>query len=300
MRLAFFHYFCDAKVSGNLTVKDFVVKKNNVKKNVMMTGEFARLCKTTKATLFHYDQENLLKPKYVSENGYRHYGVEQFFDFDMITMLKETGSSLQEIKTCIHNTDSEGFLSLLEAKRLVIKKERERLAQREQTLRDLAACTREALDFDYDTFMVREQEEEHLETFSTTPVTTDSMPEFVERFTEYIDFYEKQKRIPRYPFGVIVNRDDVQQARYLERYFFSRATRSTPRSQLHLKPQGRYAVIAHQGTVQTHLETFGELLRHIRAAGLTVAGNAYVYDMMSYILQGPGKRYAAKYCVRVE
>ena len=56
----------------------------------LKTGEFARLCHTTKETLFHYDREGILRPRYVSENGYRRYGVEQYFDFDLITLLKET------------------------------------------------------------------------------------------------------------------------------------------------------------------------------------------------------------------
>ncbi len=50
---------------------------------LLTTGQFAKLCGTQKGTLFFYDSEGLLKPKYVSENGYRRYGAEQFFDFDL-------------------------------------------------------------------------------------------------------------------------------------------------------------------------------------------------------------------------
>ena len=247
-----------------------------------------------------YDKEGLLKPKYVMENGYRRYGAEQYFDFDLITMLKETGSSLQEIKTQIRSMDGEEFLSLLEAKRLVVKKERSRLAQRELMLDDMAICTREALNFEYDTFRVQWQEEERLEVFPTTAAPSESITEFVERFVEYSAFYEKQGRFPRYPFGIILTRDDVAKGHYQERFFFSRATRSTPRSQLQAKPAGRYAVLAHKGTVETHQKAFRDLLRRITAAGLAITGDTHVYDMMSYIVLGPGEHYAAKYCVPVE
>ena len=269
------------------------------KKNILTTGEFARLCKTTKATLFHYDQENLLKPKHVSENGYRRYGVEQFFDFDMITMLKETGSSLKEVGAFMRDTDGEAFLSLLEDKLRIVKKERVRLALREKMLNDMTAGTREALDFEYDTFVIRQQAEERLEAVATAATLEDSTADFIERFAEYAAFYDKQDRIPRSPFGVILGRDDVVKGQYLERYYFSRATRVTPHSLLHVKPEGRYAVLAHRGTVETHLQTFGEMLERIKEAGLTVAGNCYCYDMMSYVLLGVGNRYAAKYCIQV-
>lgn len=270
------------------------------KKKTLTTGEFAKLCKTTKATLFHYDQENLLKPKYVSKNGYRHYGVEQFFDFDMITMLRETGSSLKEIKTCLHDADNRDFLSLLEAKRLVVKKERKKLAQREMMIRDMVMCTREALNFVYDTFMVQEQKEERLEIVPTSVTSAESTPELIERLVDYVDFYEQQERVPRYPFGVIINQEDVINGQYLERYFFSRATHFTPRDQLHVKPEGNYVVFAHQGTVQTHLQAFDQLLVQIKSAGLVVAGNVYGYDMMSYVFQGAGASYTCKYCILVK
>ena len=269
------------------------------KKNTLSTGAFARLCKTTKETLFHYDREGLLKPRYVSGNGYRYYGVEQFFDFDMIAMLKETGSTLQEIRAYMSNLDGGDFLDLLEAKLVVVRKERERLARREKMLRDLAGGAREALAFTFDAVLLLEQAEEHLEIVPTTAAMTDSTSEFVERLVEYIDFYNKLKRAPRFPFGMMIDREDIQSERFLERWFFSRATRSTPRSRLHVKAAGTYAVLAHKGTPESHASAFGELLRHIGAAALEAAGNAYVYDMMSYALLGAGETYAAKYCVPV-
>lgn len=269
------------------------------KKIFLTTGEFAKLCNTTKETLFHYDRENLLKPKRVSENGYRYYGAEQFFDFDMISMLKDTGSSLKEVRESMHNTDSGNFLSLFEEKLRLVKKERARLAQRERMLRDLVAGTREALHFQYDSFMVREHEEERFETFATKSVMENSMMDFVERFAEYSAYYDKQGKIPRAPFGVIMEQEDEGSGQYQERYYFSRATHSTPRSLLHVKPKGQYAVIAHSGTVETHQKAFDGFLQQIQAAQLSAIGSCYCYDMMSYVLLGSSGSYAAKYCFLV-
>ena len=42
------------------------------------------------------------------------------------------------------------------------------------------------------------------------------------------------------------------------------------------------------------------MLEQIEAAGLRPTGEAYVYDMMSYILLGTAGNYVAKYCIRVE
>ena len=56
----------------------------------LSTGEFASLCRTRKDTLLFYDKEGLLKPRLVSENGYRRYSIGQFYEFDMVAMLKES------------------------------------------------------------------------------------------------------------------------------------------------------------------------------------------------------------------
>ena len=74
------------------------------------TGQFAALCGTTKETLFHYDRIGILKPACVGENGYRYYTAVQFYDFDLIRTMKYTGSSLEDIRKCFHNFDTEYFL----------------------------------------------------------------------------------------------------------------------------------------------------------------------------------------------
>ena len=51
------------------------MKENNTK--YFSTGEFAKLCKVHKKTLFHYDEIGLFKPEKVMDNGYRYYSIYQ-------------------------------------------------------------------------------------------------------------------------------------------------------------------------------------------------------------------------------
>ena len=77
------------------------------------TGQFAKLCSTTKETLFHYDSLGLLKPARVGENGYRYYAASQFFDFDLIAVLQSAGCSLQEIHAYMTHREPHAFAKLL-------------------------------------------------------------------------------------------------------------------------------------------------------------------------------------------
>lgn len=271
-----------------------------MEKHLLTTGEFAKLCGIQKGTLLFYDKEGLLKPKHVSENRYRRYEIEQYFEFDLLSMLKEVGSSLKEIKAHLRHMDGEIFLSFLEEKQVATKRELNRLKQRTLMLGDMAECLREALNFDYDALIVEQQEEERLEVTPTGATPSESLLELVMRFAEYNDAYKKQEQKPRSPFGFILGLDAVRRGNHLERYSFHRARRSTPRSRLHVKPKGRCATLAHKGTDETHRQALDGMLGKIDSAGMTVKSDIYVYDMMSYVIKGTGDCYAQKYCVLVE
>ena len=271
-----------------------------MKKHLLTTGEFAILCRTQKGTLLFYDKEGLLKPKHVSENGYRRYEVEQYYEFELLSLLKEAGSSLKEIKTHLRHMDGEGFLAFLEKKQVAAAKELNRMRQRTLMLGDMTECLREALNFDYDILSVEQQAEERLEVTPSGASPAESRWELVQRCAEYNDAYEKQEQKPRYPFGLILGLDDVRRGKHLERYTFHRARRTTPRSRLHVKPEGKCAILAHKGTDETHRQAIAGMLEQIEAAGMITKSDIYAYDMMSYIVQETGDCYAVKYCVLVE
>ena len=63
-------------------------------KKMLTTGAFAKLCKTTKETIFHYDREDILKPRYEASNGYRYYSLDQLWDFESIATLNSWVSSV--------------------------------------------------------------------------------------------------------------------------------------------------------------------------------------------------------------
>ena len=63
-------------------------------------GEIAKLSGLSKQTILFYDKKGILKPDYVDpDNGYRYYSADQLDFLDNISMLKEIGLSLDEIRT---------------------------------------------------------------------------------------------------------------------------------------------------------------------------------------------------------
>ena len=114
------------------------------------SGEFAKFCNTTKDTLFHYDDINLLKPAKIAPNGYRYYSANQAFLFDMISLLKEVGLSLEEIKIYMDNRDAKTFLSMLKEKDKKIHQEIERLKRLRSLLKNTMNITLDSFNVEID------------------------------------------------------------------------------------------------------------------------------------------------------
>jgi DNA-binding transcriptional MerR regulator len=82
----------------------------NHKTPLMTISRFAELCGTTRQTLQYYDKMGLLHPIYTGKQGYRYYNAMQRYDFLMISTLKQSGCSLDEIKKI---TGQKGWGSIL-------------------------------------------------------------------------------------------------------------------------------------------------------------------------------------------
>lgn len=73
------------------------------------TAEFARLCKTTKNTLIHYDQMGVLKPAALGANGYRYYALNDQYRFFAIRALVDAGFSLSEVAEVFSEYNPQAF-----------------------------------------------------------------------------------------------------------------------------------------------------------------------------------------------
>jgi len=67
-------------------------------KGLFSISEFARLTRTTRDTLLHYDRIGLLSPLSRGENNYRFYSSNQLAVVNVIRTLQQLGMTLEEIK----------------------------------------------------------------------------------------------------------------------------------------------------------------------------------------------------------
>lgn len=80
---------------------------------MLKTMEFAQLVHTTRRTLIFYDEKGLFKPVITSSNGYRYYEYNQVYLFELITSLRKSGLSLNEISILLNDKDNKKLANIL-------------------------------------------------------------------------------------------------------------------------------------------------------------------------------------------
>ena len=127
--------------------------------SLFTSGEFAKFCNVPKGTIHFYDKAGLLKPRHISANGYRRYGAEQYSLFILISILKQAGSSLDEIKAHLNFMDGNEFLLFLKEKQQILNDELEQLKRKQTQLGDIICCLADALKNNYDKIEIKHMPE---------------------------------------------------------------------------------------------------------------------------------------------
>ena len=270
------------------------------KKQLLKIGEFARLCRTTKETLLHYDRKGLLKPRYVAGNGYRWYGAEQFFHFDLISLLKESGCSLEEIRLSRNLRERHRYPEFLQERITLLEEEQIRIAHRLSMLRGFAALTREATTRSFDTLFFEEREAERVLFYPVDPEKMTDSTSLVECYSLCLRDSLLHENSVDLPLGSVIPREHALREEFRRCYLFRHISEKDD-GDIRQTPSGNYACLLHEGGSKSHTEAFRFLMGAVNGMARKITSDVYIYDQMSYLLSDPHSEiYIAKYTVRVD
>lgn len=277
------------------------------KEYFLTTGEFAELCGTTKETLFHYDEIGILKPVWIGENRYRYYTPAQFFDYDLIRMMKYTGSSLNDIKWYFSHYNTAHFLEIFRKKQEEIAKKKQELEEISHFLSDTIKMTENALDDVYDRPELKYEEEELLLVTQIIPPEGENIHSVARRMGEHMKKCEEYGLKNRAVFGSIIPKSVLLADSEEENAYFSkipegakwRKTCGVEDENLRIKPAGYYAEVNHKGDYSTFGRGMKCLTDFIKKENLEIIGDGYAYDMISYLAGGEGDTYVVKIMIPI-
>lgn len=237
----------------------------------LTTGAFARLCGTTKHTLFHYDQLGIFSPAVKGENGYRYYTLPQVEVFYVISTLKELDMPLTDIKAYLDRRSPEELVALLEAESAQLEEKIRRLKQMQSLIRRKADLTRAAMAADRTGISLTDQPEMLLVATSRRTGESVSMA-----FVSHMQFREARHIISPYPVGALLPLDAARMGD-AEGYsaFYTRVDRPPRGTVPTVRPAGQYLTACHTGGYDTTARTYRRMLDWAGARGITLTGPFY-------------------------
>ena len=272
------------------------------KKGWLTSGAFAVLCGTTKETLRHYKDIGLLLPAHQGDNGYFYYDVEQFYDFYAISIFRQTGTPLEEIRRCMRGQDAARTLALLREQRGRLEAERQKLEHMDFVL----SSALRNLEFGPGPDMVPRTgwfEREHLlalpvkelEGLMSPGASEDEMLIVVlERCQELCGQYGIQTD---FQLGAIHQPGEQGGPGAISHLY----TRIKEKSDFHYyeeKPAGNYLYLCCRGRWDISAG-YAALSRCILERGLETTGNFYACDLAGFILNGVEKNAASMISVQL-
>lgn len=258
------------------------------------TGEFAKLCKVNKQTLFYYDQIGLLSPAIKKENGYRYYSIRQFEVFSVIELFKNMGMSLKDIQSFIQNKSPESFLQLMYEQKEEIAKKKAEIEMIESIIHTKIHVTEEALQLDFDALEFVHLSEDIL--YLSRNIEDATEEEFVIATSEFIhELYHSQLETG-YPIGGMTTREQILKGNYDNyRYLYMEQPNPKAGHPYFKAIAGNFLIGYHKGTEQTLYKTYDRMLKELEQRNLTLG--EYVYE--EYVFDAVVKNREEDYITKI-
>ncbi|MFE6073800.1 MerR family transcriptional regulator [Paenibacillus sp. NPDC057886] len=261
------------------------------------TSEFAKICGVTKHTLFHYDEIGLLKPEFTNSKGYRYYGIQQTYVFDVIHVLKKAGSSLEEIKSFIQNLNTPLLIEVFEQKVKELELEQLRIQRMQKLLNGAIVMTRQAMSASYEGLAFEECEKEYF--IAVQLERGDGDKEFSRKFVEFRNYCEERMIEYEFPVWTVVCQESFETGQFYPDYFCKQIKAPIPGESMLVKPKGLYAVMNHRGSYESMPKTYLIIKEYIEREGFEICGNVYAMDLLSYFAENNPDEYIIKIYVEV-
>ncbi|OCA91816.1 MerR family transcriptional regulator [Pseudobacillus wudalianchiensis] len=272
------------------------MNKKNVK--YLTTGEFAKLCKVNKQTLFYYDQIGLFSPEHKNEKGYRYYSIRQIELFFVIDLLKDLGMSLNAIQQYMQNKSPERFLSIMYQKKEEIMKKRQEIETKEKIIDTKIALMEEALHLDLHQIMLEQLPEATLYLSRNIENITDE--EFVEVVSDFVNELDILQLDTGYPIGGITKREQVLKGEFTN-YSYLYIEQPNPKEgyPYFKSVKGEFLSGYHIGDESTIHKTYKRLFSEMDRLNLTLGEyvfEEYIYDT---VVMNRKEHYVTKIMIQV-
>lgn len=206
----------------------------------LTTGEFAKLCQTEKHVLFYYDEIDLFKPILITENKYRYYAIHQFYTFIVISLLKDLGMSLKDIKQYLDHRNMETINTIFKEQLHIIEQDIEHLHLVKEVILQALQINETIQSHTPNTCYIEHRDKEYI-------LISNPIPEDKALFEEYHQFRDDFDLKFIHAIGLIISKKAVKEKDYTTSALYVPALGNIQKLETFIAA-GDYLVYYYQGT----------------------------------------------------
>lgn len=265
----------------------------------LTTGQFAKLCATTKRTLFHYDEIGLFSPALTDEKGYRFYTEQQCDVFSVITALKEMDMPLSEIKGYLDAREPVLFESLLSRQKQKLDEEMEHLKRLQILIHTKLALLDKSKHMQCNQVTLEDCQEESI--VLSAPLYTSDHRRVLSAIYEHIGYCFKNGFNIGHPYGAMIAKEQLLKGEF-DTYacFFTKTSPDFSDMAISVKPAGLYAVTYLKGDYYQAEGAYRLLLDFISKNGYQMMDFSYKEGIIDEVSAKDVEQYVTKISIHIQ
>ena len=267
---------------------------------LLKISEFAALSGISRKLLIYYDNQGILHPQKIDqENGYRYYSYHQLTTASVIVSLRQTGVSLERIKTYLLERSPEKMIELFREQEKTLMEQMRKLEQIRGMMQSRMEYTAQGICVGQEKVWTADCPEENIFWGPSFPKEY----EFTD-FWEYLPAFYEACAAHNIQIGLTVgalteyDKETGKLSDKPTRYFCSLPKQQYPA--FHIKPAGRYVIgtkFMGYGFADT---LYQRIFHYADAHGLQICGDAYEEFLIDEIAERDENHYMLQISVPVE
>lgn len=268
-------------------------------RNYFTTGEFARLCSVKKQTLFHYDDIGLFSPEIKADNGYRYYSITQLEIFNVISILKDLGMPLKDIKNYLDRRSPDELISLFEKQKITIEDKINKLKQMHKLIERKIQITKNACKIDVDKIILKKVSKTYLVRTNTKNIEEER--NLAVSLAEHINYCKDNNIYSPYTIGGMLSYDNVKNRYYsYYDYYYTQLDSKGHENYNYIKEEGLYLIAYHKDGYYTVEKTYDKILKFLDDNKFIVKSCFYEDVLLDDFSIKGYENYVLKISIRVE
>lgn len=248
-------------------------------KKYLTISEMAKYAGISRRTLIYYDQIDLFKPVKIGDNGYRYYGIDQYFELDVILLLKNLDVALEDIHVFLKNRNVDYVLAGFIRQKQIVDEQITKLKTIRNSLDSYIERYSTLKDFDLESITYSYREAESF-VISETIEHFDDI-DSVQIYGRFYSSVESSDLFSGYPIGFLVDGSAFYEANFHAAPY--RALVKIPEDRLQIynqqqvvqRPAGYYVSGFMKDEIH-HINTFNNRFRnYLKENGLELNGDIW-------------------------